>query len=1084
MFNANYVFSSTNLIGFNPIHRTFGAGKVITVNSEERIATIKFDTNNTSGIFEIKDIIGPSKYFSYTITDYIANISNLMSDLFKKIQQQKYDEAREFFKEKCTNWWNDKNIEDLIFEHKQNIKKQIIEKQLRLQREKEDLIEDSKKMEQKRLARQELQAKLEIEEQERVARQRQFELEQQKQEAARRDFSEKINNAFIHDFIQSKKYYETNFSEYFNLSDYICEKLNFVKKWLNKNTPLSKLTTVKTLPDDEQTTAIATVNGHIQVVARAGSGKTTTLVNRTYFLLKHCAVAPNEMLLLAFNRSAALEIRRKLIGLLNEKAESAVVAEIENQIYQVKTKKRVKNDDILATAIDLVAANFNIELPHVMTFHALAYAIVHPEESILYNGPQGESQGLSRAFQQVIDAHLQIPAFKDQIRKLMLTHFQEDWERIIKGHYDQSQDELLRYRRSLLQESLNGDYVKSYGEKLIADFLFEHDITYKYERNHFWNDVNYRPDFTIFKTPKSGIIIEYFGLKGDQDYDLMTDKKIEYWNNKNNWELLAFYPYDVSTNGTEHFLEVLKKSLENMGVVCNKLSEDEIWHRIRDRAIDRFTTAAVGFVGRCRKQSLQPADLSKLVSGFATFSPVESMFLGLVQRLYEAYLERLAATGEEDFDGLMQRAAHAIDAGQTLFHRKAGTGDLAVLRYLCIDEFQDFSDLFYRLLTAIRKQNPAVELFSVGDDWQAINGFAGSDLRFFENFSEYIGDSQRLYISTNYRSAKGVVAVGNALMQGLGKPAIAHKATLGEVRLADLNTFKPTLLEKQRHSGDILTPSVLRLVSQGLANGHDVVMLCRRNSIPWYVSYKDQAGGNGRGLDRYLDLIRSYFPKELKDRITISTAHKYKGLEKPMVIVLDAVARSYPLIHPDWIFSRILGDSPEKIMKEERRLLYVALTRAVTKLVVITDGREKSPFIEELERSQPFQMINWADYPPIRGQTTRLVVKVGGQERRGSAPTFAIKDLLKASGYQFQGKSTGWAGWSKSFPAATFTVETIMSEIWADEADGIEVGVFDDTDQRVATFMVDAGSWTCVVDYLNTINTPPNEPASIDDRQL
>ncbi|MFZ4624602.1 MAG: 3'-5' exonuclease, partial [Rhodoferax sp.] len=283
--------------------------------------------------------------------------------------------------------------------------------------------------------------------------------------------------------------------------------------------------------------------------------------------------------------------------------------------------------------------------------------------------------------------------------------------------------------------------------------------------------------------------------------------------------------------------------------------------------------------------------------------------------------------------------------------------------------------------------------------------------------------------------------------------------------------FKPTLLEKQRHSGDILTPSVLRLISQGLADGHDVVMLCRCNSIPWYVSYKDQAGGNGRGLDRYLDLIRSYFPKGLKERITISTAHKYKGLEKPMVIVLDAVARSYPLIHPDWIFSRILGDSPEKIAKEERRLLYVALTRAVAKLVVITDGRDKSPFIEELERSQPFQLINWADYPPVRGQTTRLIVKVDCQKRRGSTPTFAIKDLLKASGYQFQGKSTGWVGWAKSFPAAAFTVETIMSEIWADEANGIEVGVFDDTDQLVATFMVDAGRWTCVVDYLNTINT-------------
>ena len=81
-----------------------------------------------------------------------------------------------------------------------------------------------------------------------------------------------------------------------------------------------------------------------------------------------------------------------------------------------------------------------------------------------------------------------------------------------------------------------------------------------------------------------------------------------------------------------------------------------------------------------------------------------------------------------------------------------------------------------------------------------------------------------------------------------------------------------------------------------------MVMLCRRNAMPWFVNYQDQIGGDGRGLARYLDLIRSFFPKGLKERVSISTVHKYKGLEKPMVIVIDAVARSYPLIHPDWAF--------------------------------------------------------------------------------------------------------------------------------------------------------------------------------------
>jgi DNA helicase-4 len=186
-----------------------------------------------------------------------------------------------------------------------------------------------------------------------------------------------------------------------------------------------------------------------------------------------------------------------------------------------------------------------------------------------------------------------------------------------------------------------------------------------------------------------------------------------------------------------------------------------------------------------------------------------------------------------------------------------------------------------------------------------------------------------------------------------------------------------------------------------------------------------------------------------------------------MVIVLDLVARSYPLIHPDWAFSRILGDSPEKIVEEERRLLYVALTRAVDTLVVVTEGRSKSPFLEELERAMPLATIDWAFYHPVRGLTTRLVVIVGNQERRGGAPTFAIKDLLKASGYQWQ--SNGWPGWAKSFPAEGFRTEILKSEVWSEPADGVDVRIFDDTDTLVARFLIESGNWSCVIDNLLTV---------------
>ena len=874
-------------------------------------------------------------------------------------------------------------------------------------------------------------------------------------DAPRNTILQELRSRLQSDFLGADVFFQESFTGLITEQEFEAEKLSFVKAWITANTPSSKDGSKQSLDlDDEQVAAIASLHGHIQVVARAGSGKTTTLVNRALFLLKHCRIAPGEILILAFNKKATVEIRRRLLGLIDDGAEAA----IDCRIRDAWKNKGIDMAKIEASAVDSIAARLNITLPHVMTFHALAYAIVHPEKSILHDGPEGEPQELSRVFQQVIDDRRQNPAFQEKIRKLMLAHFRENFER----SYDQSKEELLRFRRSLTGESIRGEYVKSFGEKAIANFLFEHGIAYKYEHNHWWSGINYRPDFTILKTQKRGVIIEYFGLKGDRDYDEMSDRKRAYWRGKPDWTLIEFFPADIASNGVDSFRDLLKKRIEDEGIRCVRLSEDEIWDLVSDRAIDRFTKASSDFISKCRKQSLSPPQLQELIGSYSPLSSVEAMFLDLAHQLYISYLDGVRATGKDDFDGLMQRAAETINEGVTGFQRKSGNGDLASLRYVCIDEFQDFSDLFYRLLVAIRKRNPTVELFCVGDDWQAINGFAGSDLRFFENFEDHIGKSRRLYISTNYRSSNSIVAIGNALMKGLGKPAFAHKQTSGKVLVSDLDKFEPSLIEKKRHGYDKITPAVVRLANKAVKAGKDVVMLCRKNTLP---KNQDQAGGDGRGLDRYLDLVHSFFPKDLKERISKSTVHKYKGLEKSMVIVLDAVARRYPLIHPNWVFSRILGDSPEKIVEEERRIFYVALTRAVDTLVVVTEEGSKSPFLEELENTKPLTAIKWADYPPVRGLATHLVVIVGNQERRGSAPTIDVKDPLRASGYGYQKQSNFGPVWEKSFPVEGFRIETLKSEVWAKPADGIVIRIFDYTETLVGQYLIDDGNWNCEIEY-------------------
>src|SRR5699024_4477064 len=115
----------------------------------------------------------------------------------------------------------------------------------------------------------------------------------------------------------------------------------------------------------------------------------------------------------------------------------------------------------------------------------------------------------------------------------------------------------------------------------------------------------------------------------------------------------------------------------------------------------------------------------------------------------------------------------------------------------------------------------------------------------------------------------------------------------------------------------------------------------RRNGLPWNVAVGDHRIPDR--LNRFLAHLRNFLPEQDRERVTISTAHGFKGLESPAVIVLDALAGEYPLIHPSWVFLRVFGHSPEVIEAEERRLFYVAMTRASRSLALVTDANRPSP---------------------------------------------------------------------------------------------------------------------------------------------
>ncbi len=741
--------------------------------------------------------------------------------------------------------------------------------------------------------------------------------------------------------------------------------------------------------DPDQAASVAAGDGDVQVIARAGSGKTRTLITRALFLQKHCNVSPNELLLLAFNRKAAEDMKRRLVKVLGD------------------------------------------QIPYVMTFHALAHALVHPEENMVVDDGDASQFGLSREVQEVVDEHLTSPKYLHLIRDLMLAQFREDWERIETGGFHLIMDEFVAYRRALPHVSLKNDYVKSFGEKVIADALFENCVEYKYERNFRWNGVNYRPDFTILTGPNRGVIIEYFGLQGDPDYDEMSDEKRAFWAKRKEWTFLEFYPKDLLENGIDGFVQKLLEQVGKAGVSCRRRSDEEIWELIKERALDGFTESMQNFIGRCRKKNLTPENLRDMIAGHTPCSTAESLFLEVGISVYEGYLDRLSDNKKEDFDGLMWRAATDVRGAKTLFVRDRGRerGDVARLRYVLIDEFQDFSEMFFELVKAIRSNNPDVHFFCVGDDWQAINAFAGSDLCYFDDFPTYFHKTTRYSIPTNYRSPKSIVEIGNALMDGRGPRAVPQRSECGLVQVGKLDNFHPSALEMEVHNGDEITPALLRVVGSYLERELDVVLLSRCNRIPWYVNYNDGVTSGRDSLQRFLDHIRTFFPREAQGRITASTVHRYKGLEQSAVIVLDAVRRCYPLIHPNWVFLRVFGDNIAEIENEERRLFYVAITRAKDSLAFLTETFGETPYLDDINRQVRPDTIAWDELPPIQSlDYARVEIRVFN--------AYNVKDQLKEQKYRYIGQGRYWC---KTVREEEFSFPNLLEQPWLGNGVGIEV---------------------------------------------
>ena len=273
----------------------------------------------------------------------------------------------------------------------------------------------------------------------------------------------------------------------------------------------------------------------------------------------------------------------------------------------------------------------------------------------------------------------------------------------------------------------------------------------------------------------------------------------------------------------------------------------------------------------------------------------------------------------------------------------AGRGKVPELlknkKYILIDEYQDFSQLFLAAVEAIRSVAEDARLFVVGDDWQAINRFAGSDVEYFRSFEQYFpGDTRRYEITTNYRCNYMIVDTARKFM----KKAMGEK---GEFRAFSRRAGKVILVDVKRNKVEYLK-YLVKIIREN-RKSKDILILHRNNDTHLKISLE----GLERALEREVVKAGVLAEEEFKEKVRVMTMHKSKGLEAEVVIILEADAGVIPKTHPDTRLFGVFGETEEVALNDQVRLFYVAMTRAKKRLYIMHEKvpkKKKNGFIPYL----------------------------------------------------------------------------------------------------------------------------------------
>ena len=237
-----------------------------------------------------------------------------------------------------------------------------------------------------------------------------------------------------------------------------------------------------------------------------------------------------------------------------------------------------------------------------------------------------------------------------------------------------------------------------------------------------------------------------------------------------------------------------------------------------------------------------------------------------------------------------------------------------------------------------QNSDPDVQLFCVGDDWQAIYRFTGSDINIMKNFEEHFGTYARSDLGTTFRCEKKITdqATHFILQNDFQIPKKVRSINEGK---------HPSVYVclREKEPDDQLT-SIMNVI----ATSEDVPDKKKKPSVLILGRYRTEVLESFTKTNYFhiLQRLRKSFDQL---NINYKTVHGSKGLEADYVILLD---HGFPSEKVDDPILNMVLSAPETFPNsEERRLFYVALTRAKKKVFLATGSGKRSEFIDEVIKS-------------------------------------------------------------------------------------------------------------------------------------